>query len=534
MLLITLALHPIFPKWAGLATALQYRQWSEELMKTTRTSAINLAATTNRLRTLLAAAMVLLSVSYGAAAAEPLHVPTMPAVGRTAVQLRIGGVPSDSIICFETRLNSVVAKAADGTTTKLVSSPLTVEVMHWAGDSETVAVTSLRRGRYTEITIAASGARMTYLNTATGLLVTRQLSASYNTTIQFNPALVVGRTPIALNLQITPANIVNTLGMGNNGIRNAGEMFRVSATRLNTLGLQKPENGGVDRIVGSVTNVSSASISLMNGQTGSGLTFRIDRNTRFYNAGVSTLQGLIVAVRGRSAADGSLVATDVEALENHTGAVVEGVASGYVANSNLVTLASQDGSGDGMKSSIVGSGVSVDPTNNPNFEVDTNDVDMTGLESLQFDANSLVLGQRVQVQSMRKVQPDSNGNAGLVIPETVKLEPQTLTGTVANYELGSTPGTATFDLVFATDASMNVLNPFFSTMHVFQQPGTDLSATISNGATVRVWGLVFHSPLPQGSAQASIKSTRRSKVSLIGTRSNEPTFIMVAARITHK
>jgi hypothetical protein len=370
-------------------------------MKATRTTADNLAATTKNLRTIWAAAIVLLlSVACGAEAIGSPRVPETPEprVERTAVQLRVAGIPSDGVICFELKLNSVIAKAADGTTTTLVSNPITVEVMHWAGNSEAVAVTSLARGRYTQIAIAATGARMTHLDAVTGLLVTNRLSTSYNTIIEFNPALAVGTTPVVLNLQVNPANIASTLGMGNSGITNASEMFRINATGVNTLGLQKPETGSVDRIVGSVTNISGRSLTLTDGQTGSLLTFSVHHNTRFYNASLSTLQGLIVAVRGRSAKDGSLVATDVEALESHTGAVMEGVASGYIPNSSVVTLASQDGSGKGMKSSVMGSGISVDPSNNPNFVVDTHDMDMTGMESLQFDIDSLVLGQHVQVQ----------------------------------------------------------------------------------------------------------------------------------------
>jgi hypothetical protein len=326
---------------------------------------------------------------------------------------------------------------------------------------------------------------------------------------------------------------VNAVGVGNNGIRNLGQVFRIQATRLDASVQRKLAKRAADRIVGSVTNTSSRSLTLINGQTGAALTFRIDRNTRFHNAGLSTLHGLIVAVRGRSDEDGFLVATEVEALENSNGAVVDGVASGYIPDSNLVTLASLDGSGSGMKGSIVGSGISVDPSQNPDFVVDAQDVDMTGMESLQFDADSLVLGQHLQVQSMRAIERDSNGNAARVVPETVKLEPQTLTGTVTNYQPGTAPGTFTFDLVFATNASANVLNPFFYTMHVYQQRGTDmqsLPAGIHNGAAVQVWGLVFYSQLPQGSS--SIKATRGSAVRFLVRQQNEPAFIMVAGRIS--
>ena len=133
---------------------------------------------------------------------------------------------------------------------------------------------------------------------------------------------------------------------------------------------------------------------------------------------------------------------------------------------------------------------------------------------------------------MRAIERDSNGNAARVVPETVKLEPQTLTGTVTNYQPGTTPGTFTFDLLFATNASANVLNPFFYTMHVYQQRGTDmqsLPAGIRNGAAVQVWGLVFYSQLPQGSS--SIKATRGRAVRFLVRQQNEPAFIMVAGRI---
>ncbi len=501
-------------------------------MKATMTTSNPLQAATKNLASSFAMALVfLLSVVSGAAAAMPS--PPREPVERTSVELRISGVPSDGIICFELKLSSVTARAANGRTTVLVSNPLTVEIMHLAGDSEPVVLTSLPQGQYTDFVIAANGARVTSLDPVTGLLVAKQISASYNATIHFQPALTVDENPVVLNLQVNPATIVNAVGVGNNGIRNISQVFRMQATRLTASVQQKLAKRAADRIIGSVTNISSRSLTLINGQTGAALTFRIDRNTRFRNASLSTLHGLIVAVRGRSDNAGLLVANDVEALENANGIVMDGVASGYIPDSNLVTMASQDGAGSGVKCSIVGSGISVDPSQNSNFVVDAQDMDMTGLESLQFDANSLVLGQHLQVQSMRAIQHDSSGNMGRVAAETVRLEPQTLTGAVANYQPGTTPGTFTFDLVFATNTSANVLNPFFYTMHVYQQRGTDMQsvpAGISNGAKVQVWGLVFYSQLPEGSN--SVKATRGNVARFLVRQQNEPTFIMVAGRIS--
>jgi hypothetical protein len=481
-------------------------------------------------------AVLLLSVS-GVLAATPKPIPTprQPRVANTAVQLRIGGVPSDSVICFEMKLSSVVATNANGTTVQLLSSPVAVEIMHWAGDSETVALSNLPQGQYSQIAITAKAAKATSLDPVSGMLVTKTLANSYSTTFRYSPKLTVSRTPIILNLQVSPGSVVNASVLGSNAGGNSAQMFRIATHQINTIGVQKPENGRIQRIVGVVTSSSNGTMTVQNGQTGTSLTFQIDQNAQFQSATRSTLNGMIVAVRGQSGTNGNLVATDIEALENQHGSVVDGVISGLIPNSPSMTLALQDGSGSGLKNSLVGSGVSMDPSENPNFTVDTHGIDMTGMASLTFDSNSLVLGQHVQLQSMRGMQHGGNGNAAAVLPETVVLEPQSLIGTVSNYQAGTTPGTFSFDLVFATNASMNVINPFFYTMHVYQQRGTDMhvSAGIRNGSKVQVWGLVFYSQLPKGSA-AIIRAAGRGAHRFLGRMEESPSFIMVAGRIASK
>jgi hypothetical protein len=469
------------------------------------------------------------------AAAKELQLkptPPVPPVQKTAVQLQIGGVASDKIICFEMKLNSVVATATNGKTTSLVSSPITVEIMHWAGDSETVEIDQLPHGTYSQVSIAATATRTTSLDPVSGLLVIKPLSKSFTSVIHFNPTLTVGTTPVALSLQISPDSVVNSSAIGGSATQNSAAMLRVTASRIG-VPLPQTKKVKVQRTVGSVTAVSASSFTVMDGQTGASLTFAVNSATQFRNATLSTLSGLIVAVRGKSATNGLLEAVKVEALENRNGVVMEGIFSGYIPNSDVITLASQDGAGVGMKSAIVGSGVSVDLSENPKYVVDTDDMDMTGMASLEFDSSSLVLGQHVQVQSLRGTRGDTHGNSALMSPETVTLEPQTLTGTVANYQAGETPGTATFDLVFATNAQYNVINPFFYTMHVYQQAGTSMQTAISNGAAVHIWGLVFFSQLPENGGGASIKEAGHRAARLFGRSQNQPTFLMVAGRITN-
>jgi hypothetical protein len=478
---------------------------------------------------------MLLSVCGAAASApKPVSKPEPKAVANTAVQLRIGGVPSDSVICFQMKLDSIMATNVNGAKASLLQAPVAVEIMHWAADSEVVAVSSLPQGQYSQIAITAQAAKVTSLNPVSGLLVTKTVATNYSTTIKFSPALIVGTSSVVLNLQVNPANILSATVLGGSTV-NKAQLFHVGARQVNTLGSQQPQTGQVERIVGSVTSVSSNSVTVLNGQTGLSLTFATDSNTNFRNTSRSTLAGLIVSVRGRSNSNGSLVAKEIEALENQHGSVVNGIASGYIPNTQIVTLALQDGAGTGMKNTFVGAGVSIDPNQNPSFAIDTHDIDMTGMDSLTFDSSSLVLGQNLQVQSIRGTQNGANGNAVSLSSQTVTLEPQALIGKVSNYQAGETSGTASFDLVFATNAAFNVVNPFFYTMHVYQQRGTTLqglSAELVNGQAVQVWGLVFFSQAPQGDMMSSVKASGRRGVQLLGRRENQPAFIMVAGRIS--
>ena len=97
------------------------------------------AATKNSVSRFAMTLIFLLSVASTAAAMMP-SPPREPVIERTSVELRIGGVPTDGIICFKLNLSSVSAKASNGKTTALVSNPLTVEIMHLAGDSEPVVL----------------------------------------------------------------------------------------------------------------------------------------------------------------------------------------------------------------------------------------------------------------------------------------------------------------------------------------------------------------------------------------------------------
>ena len=126
-------------------------------------------------------------------------------------------------------------------------------------------------------------------------------------------------------------------------------------------------------------------------------------------------------------------------------------------------------------------------------------MDMTGI-SFVFDISDSTPGQSVEVQSSNVMAPDPDGNVGLITPQTVVLEQQTVSGTISNYVAGSSTGTAQFDLNLPADGSsyVSAANPGTTTVHVYQQAGTDvhnLPNGVQNGQAVRVRGLLFYNPL---------------------------------------
>lgn len=470
--------------------------------------------------------LALTAVLFGVPLQRP--IPTLPFPPNNApvpVQVRVGGISSDGVISYVVTVSAATVRNANGSQVGLFSTPFSVEVMHLAGDSEPVLVGTLPRGQYTQATLVITAAKMTYLDPLTGLLVQKQSSLNLLSTLQFSPVLSVVSSPVVLNFQVALPTVSNA-----SGARNAAPkpVVNVSSKAVNTAGRQKPEDGQVQRVVGLVTKTSGTSFSLRNGLSGSLLNFQTNTGTQFINTTLSTLNNLIVSVYGSSRRDGSLLAQTVEAVANGTGIELEGLVATTIPNSNAMGLVFHDASGPGMDSGMMGSTVSVDTTVLPNFAIDTQNVDMTGLDSLTFDINSFVPGQRVQLQSVRQLQQDLYGNNGLVAPDTVRLEPQALTGTVANYQPGNTPGTASFDLLLPTDgtAYLTILNPNTSSVHIYQQMGTDLknlSNGISNGAQVQVRGLLFFSQLPASAADREfVRPTLMSR---------EPVFVMVAGRI---
>jgi hypothetical protein len=147
------------------------------------------------------------------------------------------------------------------------------------------------------------------------------------------------------------------------------------------------------------------------------------------------------------------------------------------------------GSGGGMDDSKTGAMFTVD-VSKAGFKADQSNLDTNGLSSLlssanfPFDAATVHSGQRVEIDSRHAVSGTS------AVAETVKLQQQTLSGTVSGLTRGSP---TTFTLTVAPDSAFAMLAGT-TTITVYWQSGTDLHNlphTLTNGDSVRVRGLLF-------------------------------------------
>jgi hypothetical protein len=455
-----------------------------------------------------------------------------PATAKTAVQIRMGDAPSDLVVSLQLTVQSIVATMVTGGTTSLLSQPSTVEVTHLADVGEPLESIEMTPGSYGQIAITVSVVKVTFLNTSTGQPVTRQFSYSPNevTTINLSPALTIGTSPTVLNFDVNVPGTVNLDPVANTVSLNVPIISVTSSLMGPAAGTQTPENGGVLHTVGAVTNVAGGSFTVQVGQTNSALVFNTDASTQFTNTNypnLGSISNAIVVVQGKSQNDGSLLATSVQGLEAATGVEMEGLLTGVNPSMNL-NLIFQDGTGQGITPSMVGSTMSVDTSQTSNFYIDAAGVDLTGI-SYTFDGSTLAPGQRVLVESASTLQTDPDGNAGLMLPASVTLEDQVVAGTVANYGAGHNLGTFEFDVLLPADGTsyLTAIDPTITAVHVVQQAATDttgMTSGIANGNSVHVRGLLFYSLVPVAAANARSMPT-------IAPKAAPKPYLLVAGRI---
>ena len=431
-----------------------------------------------------------------------------PLSSTTTVLLQMGDNPSSSdgqTVVFHLAVTSVtLIDSISGNSAELLRDGA-VEVVHNASVTEPVAEVSVMQGTYDTVVIEYSGSTVTSLQQDGTPVVQNLIPPSSETIDMSQSPITIGTDPTILNVNV---DVPASLGGAQIAGRKPSSKYKalasgtmtspavtVSQVAIPSSGQEQPETGEIDRVIGEVTAVNGNAMTISVGESPQTLTFMTSSDpsvTVFENVSLATALNTTVEVAGSTQPDGTLFADEVEGLESETGADVEALLSGYNPSGTMYAVL-RDGIGAGVTPDLIGQKITVDGT--PSYAIHTGLLDLTGLP-LTFDADHIFPGQAIEGDSASPLSlSDPDGNAGLITPFKIELEPQTISGTVLNYTAGS-GNTATFDLALPTDGSsyLQVLNNGIAPVHIYQLSNTNLlnlSGPITNGQVVQVHGLLF-------------------------------------------
>ena len=411
-----------------------------------------------------------------------------PPPGSAAMTVNMGDPPVDSIVEFEITVSQITLTDTSNNNVNVLSQPARVELSHVNGTIEPIAVMHIPAGTYTKATLTVSNPEVEIINSSGQVQKLTSTLASNTAVVNFTPNLVVTTgMPITLNFDFDLAASVSI----------SGTTATITPTFTATVNQadaneneQKDENGENEDVTGTVTGVSPPSFTISVEQSSQSLTFTTDANTKFEGvAGVSGLtNGMIVEVDSVTQSDGSHLATKVEVEDAGTnGLEAEGLVTSTTGSPvTQFQIVVQEVEGPGSNLPTLGSTLTVNVTNNTAFRIgESRDIMLSGLSFTPvFDASSLAKAQDVEADS-------STSDPTTITAQKVTLKQQGVSGLVSNFtQIDSTH--ASFTLTPAADSAFDRLSGQTS-LTVLTQPNTEIKTSISNGATVRVRGLLFFS-----------------------------------------
>ncbi len=442
----------------------------------------------------LACSAALLLSACGGGGSEMISpvVPVQPS--STAVQVNLGDGPGDALVAAVVTVNSMSMNAAGGSPQAVISTPQSLEMTHLMGTVTPLALGKLPQGSYSSATMVFGGATVTYIDAATGQTVQKSMTGPMTRTVQFNPPLVVGDSPMVLNLDMDMHASIQMDAVGNM------TMAPVLAAKSNPMvpGSADTEDGGMHGFMAAVNGVNGNAFTMSAMQGATSLSCATDDRTQFAGMSGTAMMGnsMLVSVDAMPQADGSWMASNVRSLMGAGGSMAAGLVTGLVGTPiTQLVVAMQEGMGSGMVAANLAGSTTVNVDSTTAFTIDADSVDLTGLPfTPTFDRSHVMKGQRVMAFSGTAMgQRQGMGSmmgGGTLTATSVDLVQQGLRGTVSEYLANATG--ATFTLALPADSAFATLSGA-STVVVYQRTATLLRGitAIHNGDTVLARGLLF-------------------------------------------
>ncbi|MDE3187535.1 MAG: hypothetical protein KGM96_08445 [Acidobacteriota bacterium] len=374
----------------------------------------------------------------------------------------------------------------------VISTPMPIEMMHLMGTMQPIAMIPAPQGTYTGATISIGSVNVMYMDPTFGVPVQATIPGPINVSVGFGSPVTVGSTPVAVGFDL---DLAKSVTMTAAGAFSMAPVFNVTAGAQGSGNPMDPSDGGIDGLMGMVSGVSGSSFTMASMQAAQGFTFATNSSTVFDGTSMGTMAGgVLLLVDATLQSDGTLLATRVRSMMGAGGVMGGGIITALNGQPpTSLTMVMQNGAGMGMMSSMFAGEVTVDLAAGTSYEIDDDNVDMTGLPFTPvFDASHIYAGQSVMPASVSGMM--SGGmmglTAGTMTASSIELEPQGLSGTVS---LGIGSGTQTsFTLTLPAGCAFTTLTGATS-VTVYQQPQTVVvsGSSITSGSTLHVFGLLF-------------------------------------------
>jgi len=442
--------------------------------------------------------MIVLNGCSGGSTSGMGSTSTPPSTAKTQVQVNMGDSPADWMLAFSMNITSMSLNGSNGSVS-VVSSSVPMEMMHLMGTMQPLTMISAPQGTYTGATITIGSATVTYMDPSTKALVQKTISGPMTGNVTFSNSVNVGSTPMAMGFDLDLASSVTT---GSNGDLTMNPVFHMTSGMQGSGNPQDYADGGIQQMMGTISSVSGSSFVMGSMQAAQNFTFATNQSTTFDGTSMGSMTGgMPVIVDATLQSDGSLLATMVQAMAGSGGVMGGGIittVTGTPATSLNVVM--QNGAGTGMMASYFADGASIDVSQGPKYDIDDDQIDMSGLPFTPvFDASHIYVGQSVRPMSTTGMMSGGMGGgmmggtsmSGTITATEVALEPQGVSGTAG---AAITSGaTTSFTLTLPPDCAFTSLTNA-TTVTVYQQPKTVVSGTssIASGTSVHAFGLLFN------------------------------------------
>lgn len=422
-----------------------------------------------------------------------------PPAGNTTLQVNLGDAPADWMLAFSTSITSISLNSSNGSV-NVTGASTPIEMTQLMGTMQPVAMASAPEGTYSSASISLGDCNVTYMDPTTKTLEQTRIQGPFNATVSFGSPVTVGSTPMAFNFDL---DLASSVAGNNSGNLSFTPKFNFSAGTQGTGDSNDPANGGMQQMMGTISNVTSGSFRLTPLQSGQPFDIATNSSTVFQGKGQGMGQigaGMGVLVTATLQPNGTLLATRVVAMMGAGGVMGGGIITGITGQpATQLGMVVKNGAGAGMMASYFSQNVTVNLGSGTQFAIDDGRVDMSNLPfTPAFDSGHIFVGQSVMpINESGGMMPGGGMGGGMmgtsvgtITASDVYLEEQGFRGTT---DTEITPGTASsFTLTLDPECAFTSLTGADAII-VDQQTSTVVEerVPVPAGTIIRVHGLLF-------------------------------------------